>query len=218
MAISSSLEISLTRAAQVKKPAGEVELINAARPQPHITFLTRAMILQKASCVPPPSQQIQGISLRWSNMSRHGRIPSMMTGGATPNDWPKWLSQDYIRESGIGGWHGRDTVLVTLSPGLFHGPGSGSHVQGQAGARITHRFSNKWKLLAPFLLTLCIHKLAIYNTVSFLGLSTKQKCQIFMLSGGNSASYFGLMHILSSKTEIFGTWFFMADFPISKKV
>lgn len=84
-------------------------------------------------------------------------------------------------------------------------PGSGPHVQGQAGDGIAHSFSDKCKLLAPFVLTLCIHTHAIYSTISFLGLSTKQKCQIFMLSRGNSASYFGLTHVLSSKTEIFAT-------------
>lgn len=82
-------------------------------------------------------------------------------------------------------------------------PSSDPHVQGQAGDGIAHSFSDKCKLLAPFVLTLYIHTHAIYSTISFLGLSTKQKCQIFMLSRGNSASYFGLTHVLSSKTEIF---------------
>lgn len=166
------------------------------------------MVLYSTSFVPPTSKQIWGISLRQSNVSRHRCIPCMqlMTGGATPNDWPKWLTWDYSRESGTGGWRKRGTVLVPLS----RGPGRGPRVQGQAGARISHSFSCKWKLLTLFLLTLCIHTHAIYSTISFLGLSTKQKCQIFMLSRGNSASYFGLMHILSFKTEIFDTWFFMA--------
>lgn len=39
-----------------------------------------------------------------------------------------------------------------------------------------------------------------------------------MLSGGNSASYFGLKHILASKPEIFDTWFVMAEFSTPWKL
>lgn len=106
MATSSSLEISLTRAAQVKQPVGEAELINPARHQHHITFLTWAMVLHIDICVLPPSQQIRGISLRWSNVSRHGCIPcmQMMTEGATPNDWPRlpWLGQGDLPKTTAG--------------------------------------------------------------------------------------------------------------------
>lgn len=200
---------------QAKKPDKETEVINPSGPQGCIASLTQAGIAQCRPCV-SSSQKLKeslpgGAKLWIPSHRRWLEVNHPMTGQGHLG-WVKANSPDCSRESGAGSQHKKDTALTQCPQASPRSQAAVHILKGKQGLGLLIVSVTSRSFLHLFS-WLCAVTHVIYNPISFLGLSTKQKCHIFMLSGGNSASYFGLKHILASKPEIFDTWFVMAEFP-----